>query len=154
MNQILDQLGELVLGALPTIFFFILLVIAYGLLVRRPLDRLLAERRSRTVGAMDQARLAISAAESETAAYEEKLRFAKAEIFAMREGRLRQWAAERERAIEEARRITGDRIERAKAEIEQGVSVARRQIEGVSQELSEQILKAVMPSGTGREAAQ
>ncbi|GAC1417680.1 MAG: hypothetical protein NVSMB62_08620 [Acidobacteriaceae bacterium] len=154
MDQILDQLGGLVLGAVPTMMFFILLVIAYGLLVRRPLDEVLAERRARTIGAMEQARQAISAAESETRSYEEKLRRAKAEIFAMREGRLKQWALERDRAVAEARRATTERIEKAKLEIEQSVSTARRQIEGVSEELSEQILRAVMPAGAQPGAAK
>ena len=51
MDQILNQLGELVLGSVPTMVLFILLVAAYVLLVRRPLDRILAERRARTSGA-------------------------------------------------------------------------------------------------------
>jgi F-type H+-transporting ATPase subunit b len=46
MDQILNQLGELVLGSVPTMVLFVLLVAAYNLLVRRPLDRVLAERRS------------------------------------------------------------------------------------------------------------
>ena len=74
MDQILNQLGELVLGSVPTMILFILLVAAYGVLVRRPLDRVLAERRARTSGAVEQARSAIAAAEAETTAYEEKLR--------------------------------------------------------------------------------
>jgi F-type H+-transporting ATPase subunit b len=153
MDQILGQLGELVLGSVPTMLF-ILLVVAYGLLVRRPLDRILAERRLRTTGAMEQARDALSAAESETAAYEEKLRHAKAEIFAMRDARLKQWAAERDRAIQDARQVTGERIAQARSEIEQGVAAARRQIEGASADLSEQILRAVLPSGVRAEVAQ
>ena len=42
MEQILSQLGGLVLGSVPTIVFFLLLVVAYGVLVRRPLDHVLA----------------------------------------------------------------------------------------------------------------
>ena len=60
MNQILNQLGGLILGSVPTIVFFLLLIVAYGLLVRRPLDGILAERRKRTFGAVEQARGAIS----------------------------------------------------------------------------------------------
>jgi F-type H+-transporting ATPase subunit b len=62
MDQILNQLGGLVLGSVPTIVLFITLVAAYGFLVRRPLDRVLAERRARTSGAVEQARGAIAAA--------------------------------------------------------------------------------------------
>jgi F-type H+-transporting ATPase subunit b len=74
MDEILRQLGELVLGAVPTMILFILLVMAYGILVRRPLVRVLADRRARTTGAVEQAKGAIAAAEAETSAYEEKLR--------------------------------------------------------------------------------
>ncbi len=52
MDEILRQLGELVLGAVPTMILFILLVVAYGFLVRRPLGRVLTDRRARTTGAM------------------------------------------------------------------------------------------------------
>jgi len=65
MDQILNQLGELVLGSVPTMILFILLVAAYGTLVRRPLDRVLAERRARTSGAVERARAAIAKAESD-----------------------------------------------------------------------------------------
>ena len=48
----LKQLGGLVLGSVPTMVLFLILVVAYGLLVRRPLDAVLAERSARTSGAM------------------------------------------------------------------------------------------------------
>lgn len=147
MDEILNQLGELVLGSVPTMVLFILLVISYGVLVRRPLDRLLAERRKRTTGAVERARGAIAAAEAETTAYEEKLRKAKAEIFQARDQKLKQWNAEREAAIEEVRKATQQRILAARQEIEQSAAAARAQIEGMSAELSSRILTAVLPAG-------
>ena len=63
--EILHQLGSLIVGAIPTMILFILLVMANSLLVRRPLDRMRAERRARTTGAVEQARGAIAAAEAE-----------------------------------------------------------------------------------------
>lgn len=146
MEEILNQLGGLVLGSVPTMVLFILLVIAYGLLVRRPLDRILAERRARTTGAVEQARGAIAAAEAETSAYEDKLRAAKAEIFQARDKKLKQWNAERETAIEQVRQATQERIRAAKQDIEQSATAARSQIEGMSAELSSRILAAVMPA--------
>jgi F-type H+-transporting ATPase subunit b len=147
MDQILNQLGGLVLGSVPTIILFILLVTIYGLLVRRPLDRILAERRARTSGAVEQARGAISAAEAETAVYEDKLRAAKTEIFQAREQKLKQWNAERDSALNDARQQMQARVQAARQEIEQGTSSARQQIESLSGELSAQILRAVLPSG-------
>jgi F-type H+-transporting ATPase subunit b len=154
MDEMLNQLGGLVLGSVPTMVFFILLVIAYGVLVRRPLDRVLAERRARTTGAVEQAKEAISAAEAETAVYENKLRSARTEIVAAREQRLKQWDLERDEALGQARAATAEKVKSAKVEIERSVAVARQQIEGTSAELSEQILRAVMPAGTRPGAVQ
>jgi F-type H+-transporting ATPase subunit b len=147
MDQILNQLGGLVLGSVPTIILFITLVAAYGFLVRRPLDRVLAERRARTSGAVEQARGAIAAAEAETSAYEEKLRRARAAIFQAREERLKRWNAEREAALAQVRQETQERVRGAKQDIEKGAQETRVQIEGLSGELSARILNAVLPAG-------
>jgi F-type H+-transporting ATPase subunit b len=147
MDQILNQLGELVLGSVPTMILFILLVAAYGLLVRRPLDRILAERRARTLGAVEQARSAIAAAEAETTAYEDKLRAAKAEIFQARDQKLKQWNAEREAALAQVRQHMQERIRGARQEIEQSSQQTRLQIVALSDELSSRILDAVLPAG-------
>src|SRR5271163_3890421 len=136
MDQILNQLGGLVLGSVPTIVLFITLVAAYGFLVRRPLDRVLAERRARTSGAVERARGAIAAAEAETTAYEDKLRAAKAEIFQARDKKLKQWNAEREAALAQVRQQTQERVRGARQEIEQSAQEARLHIVGVSDDLS------------------
>ncbi len=155
MDQILSQLGELVLGSVPTMFLFILLVAAYGYLVRRPLDRVLAERRARTSGAVEQARGAIAAAEAETSQYEDKLRSAKNEIFQARELKLKQWNEERDAVLEQVRQETQAKIRTAREEIELSAASARTQIESISAELSAQVLKAVLPAGfAGSEAAR
>jgi F-type H+-transporting ATPase subunit b len=146
--DILQQLGGLVLGSVPTMIFFILLVILYGVLVRRPLDKVLAERRARTTGAVEQARGAISAAEAETQVYEDKLRAARTDVVAAREHLLQQWQGERDKAIGQARDIAQDQVRTARKQIEDSVVVARRQIETSTEMLSDQILRAVLPKGT------
>ena len=146
MDQILRQLVELVLGSVPTMILFIALVVAYGLLVRGPLDKVLAERRARTSGAVEQARSAIAAAESETTQYEDRLRAAKNEIFQAREQKLKKWNAERDAALEQVRQAAQEKIKAARQDVEQSAVTARLQIEGMSSELSAQILKAVLPA--------
>lgn len=154
MDQILNQLGGLVLGSVPTILLFLLLIAAYSALVQGPLNKVLAERLARTSGAVEQARGAISAAEAETAVYEDKLRAAKAEIFQMREEKLKTWNTEREAALDQARATTQERLRVAKSEIEQSAAMARQQIEGASAALSTQILRAILPAGVPPEAVQ
>lgn len=154
MDQILHQLGGLILGSVPTMVLLVLLSAAYGLLVRRPLERVLAERRARTDGAVEQARASISVAEARAEEYEARLRKARAEILAEREERLKQWGAERDRALADLRAATAEKGKAAKREIEQSVAIAQRQIEGMSAELSERVLRAVLPAGTRTEATQ
>ena len=155
MDEILNQLGGLFLGSVPTIVFFLLLVVAYGLLVRRPLDAVLTERRKRTSGAIEQAKAAIGQAENETAMCEEKLRAARTELFNARAARLKQWAAERDQALEQARTETQTKVLTARVALEQSAAAGREQIESMSGELSAQVLKAVLPAGVaGTGAAQ
>ncbi|GGA65795.1 hypothetical protein GCM10011507_16700 [Edaphobacter acidisoli] len=145
MDEILHQLGELVLGSVPTIVLFVLLTAAYSVLVRRPLDRVLAERRARTLGAVEQARGAMATAEAETSAYEEKLRNAKREIFESRERRRKQWSDEREAALAEVRTQAQQRIQTARQDIERSTADARSRIESATGELSTLVLNAVLP---------
>jgi len=77
MEQTLRQLGELLLGSVPTVILLTLLYVLYTLLVHRPLTAVLAERRSRTEGAMEKARADIAAAAARTAEYEQRLREAR-----------------------------------------------------------------------------
>jgi F-type H+-transporting ATPase subunit b len=147
MDKLLNQLGELVLGSVPTMVLFLLLLAAYAVLVRRPLDKVLAERRARTTGAVEQARGAIAAAEANTTVYEDKLRNAKNEIFQARDQKLKQWNAERDAAVAQVRQAAQERIKTARQEIEQSATAARGQIEGMTTDLTAQILKAVLPAG-------
>ncbi len=146
--EILHQLGGLVLGSVPTMIFFLLLVAAYGPLVRKPLDKTLAERRARTTGAVEKARGAIAAAEAEATVYEERLRAARSEMMAARERKVQQWQSERDKAVKGAREAAQARVNAARQEIEAMSVGARKQIEESTAQLSEQILRAVLPAGT------
>jgi len=144
--EILTQLGGLVLGSVPTAILFVLLVVLYSALVQRPLERTLAERRARTSGAVEQARLAIAAAEAETTVYEDKLREARSEIMAERERRLQGWQQQRDAALAATRDAAQEQVHAGRKQIEEASITARRQIEAATSLLSEQILKAVLPA--------
>jgi F-type H+-transporting ATPase subunit b len=147
MNEILAKLSELVLGSVPTIVLFALVVIAYSVLVRRPLEKTLAERRARTSGAMEQAKSAVASAESKTSEYEERLRIARAEIFEARQKRVQQFNAEREAILAEARERAQTRVTAARQDVEQSITEAKKQIEIAGEQLSAQVVKAILPAG-------
>ena len=137
------------LGAIPTMLLFVVLVIAYQILVQKPLRRTLAERRARTEGAIENAHKAIAQAEAKAAEYSEKLRLARAEIFKMREQRAKQRNAERETALDAARKATGAKVSQAKVEIDGEAERARQVIQGLAGELANQVVQAVLPLPAG-----
>jgi F-type H+-transporting ATPase subunit b len=149
MEEIFQQIGALLLGATPTILLFVALVLAYQFLVQGPLSRALAERRARTEGAIENAHKAISRAEARAAEYAENLRQARAEIFKMREARDKQRTAEREAALDVARKAAGARVSQARAEMDAEAENARQVIQGAAGELANQVVRAVLPQAAG-----
>ena len=149
MEEIGQQVGALLLGAIPTMLLFVVLVIVYQILVQKPLRRTLAERRARTEGAIENAHKAIAQAEAKAAEYSEKLRLARAEIFKMREQRAKQRNAERETALDAARKATGAKVSQAKVEIDGEAERARQVIQGLAGELANQVVQAVLPLPAG-----
>ena len=149
MEDIVQQVGALLLGAVPTILLFVVLVAAYQLLVQSPLNRVLAERRARTEGAVENAHKAIADAEAKATEYADKLRLARAEIFKMREQRAKQRNAERESALDETRKAAGVKVAQARTEIDSETDRARQAIQGSAGELANQVVRAVLPLAVG-----
>jgi len=145
VDELLRQLGDLVLGSVPTMILFVLLVLAYRFLLYKPLMRTLAERRELTLGAVEKAHAAIAAADAKSQEYEAKLRAARAEIFHRREQRLQQWNAQRDAALAAARQAAQERVAAARQAIEAETASARHQIESSVDQLAGQILKAILP---------
>jgi len=137
------------LGAIPTILLFVVLVVAYQMLVQGPLNRTLAERRGRTEGAVENAHKAIAQAEAKAAEYADKLRQARAEIFKMREQRAKQRNTEREAALDTARKAAGVKVSQAKTELDAEAEHAKQTIQGSAGELANQVVRAVLPMAAG-----
>jgi F-type H+-transporting ATPase subunit b len=148
MNETLHQLGGLLLGSIPTIFLFLVLVILYRLLVYGPLMRVLSERRARTEGAIEQAAAATAAAAAKTQEYEAQLRAARSRIFQARQQKLQQWSLERDRAVADAHEAAQRQVEEAKAALQAQSKAAHGTLEGSIDELAGEILRAVLPKGS------
>jgi F-type H+-transporting ATPase subunit b len=149
MQEIFQQIGALLLGAVPTVLLFIVLVLAYQFLVQGPLTATLKQRRARTEGAIEDAQKAIALAEARAAEYEAKLRQARAEVYKVREQRVKQKNAERDAALDAARKVAGLKVNQAKAELEAEASAARRSIQASAGELANQVVRAVLPLAAG-----
>lgn len=149
MQLILKELGVMFVGAIPTMLLFVVLVAAYQLLVQGPLSDVLKRRRALTEGAMEDAQKAIAEAEARAAEYTNKLRQARAEVYKVREQRVKQWNAERDATLEAARKAAHEKAGKAKAAIETEAEAARITIQNSASELASQVVRAVLPVGAG-----
>ena len=149
MQDILQKVGELLVGSIPTAVLFILLVLCYQFLVQGPLTAVLAKRRALTSGAMEDAEKAIAQAEAKANEYAERLRQARAETFKVREQRVKQWNAERDVALDTARKAAGEKVRQAKTTLEAEADGARRAIQASAADLAAQAVRAVLPLAAG-----
>jgi len=144
MDQTLRQLGELLLGAVPTVILLGTLYILYTFLVHRPLTAVLTERRSRTQGAMEKARADIAAAEARTAEYEQRLREARQKIFKNQEARRQQATQSRAQAANQARARTQEQLKQVRADIEQAKQEAMSKLQADAARLASEIVRTVL----------
>jgi F-type H+-transporting ATPase subunit b len=149
MQEIIQQVGTLLLGAVPTVLLFIVLVLSYQFLVQGPLTATLKERRARTDGAIEDAHKAIAQAEARAAEYALKLRQARADVYKVREQRIKQWSAERDAALDAARKAAGLKVGQAKAELEMEAASAKQTIQASAGDLANLVVSAVLPLAVG-----
>ena len=148
MDEILGQLGGLLLGSVPTIIFVVLLYGIYTAVVHKPLVKVLAERRSLTEGAIEKARADIAQAEARTAEYEQRLREARMTVFKSQEARRQQALQTRAAAVAEARSRAQVQVEKARAAIEQDKLAAQTGLEAESGKLATAIIRTVLQPAT------
>ena len=144
MDQTLRQLGELLLGAVPTVILLATLCILYTFIVHRPLTAVLAERRSRTQGAMEKARADIASAEARTADYEQRLREARQKLFKGQEARRQQATQSRTQAVTQARTRAQDQVKQARAAMEEDKQQAMSKLQSDAARLATDIVRAVL----------
>jgi F-type H+-transporting ATPase subunit b len=153
MDETLRQIGELLLGSVPTIVFFLLLYGFYMVLVHKPLTRVLAERYARTQGAIEKARADVAAAEARTAEYEQRLRDARVALFKHQESRRAQASQVRAAAVAQARDQAKAQVEQARAALEQDKLAAKNSLEGEAGRLAAEIIRTVLQPELGQAPA-
>ena len=151
MDQTLHQLGELLLGSVPTVILLTLLYALYTTIVHKPLQRVLDERRSKTEGAIEKSKADIAAAEARTSEYEQKLREARAAVFRKQEAKRQAVVQARANALNEARTKAQTQVQAAKADIEADRASAEKGLQGEAGALAQEIAQRVLqPAGAGR----
>jgi F-type H+-transporting ATPase subunit b len=149
MDETLRQIGELLLGSIPTIIFFVLLFGFYVVIVHKPLAKVLAERHARTQGAIEKARADIATAEARTADYEKRLREARLALFKAQEARRARAAQARAEGVAEARKQAQARIEQARATIDADKKIAMSSLDEEVGRLAADIIRTVLEPALG-----
>jgi F-type H+-transporting ATPase subunit b len=144
MDATLKQLGELALGAIPTIILFVFIWILYRVIVHKALAGALIERRSKTVGAFEKAKADIAVAEQKTAEYEGKVREARLAVFKRQENRRQQILEQKMAAIAEARAAAEVRVIAARSEIQKEAEIAKALVQSESSTLAQEIIRAIL----------
>lgn len=151
MDQTLHQLGELLLGSVPTVILVTLLYALYTSIVHKPLRRVLDERRSKTEGAIEKSRADIAAADARTSEYEQKLREARAAVFRQQEAKRQAALQARSNAVASARSKAQAQVQAAKVDIERDRAAAETGLQGEAAALAQEIIRRVLqPAGAGR----
>ncbi len=144
MDLILKQVGELLLGAVPTIVILLSLYAIYSVVLHKPLMRVLEERRERTEGAVVKARADIAAAETRTQEYEQRLREARLAIFKAQESRRQLAQQARAEAVSQARTQAQEHVREARAAIEQDMVAARGGLQAETERLATEIIRTIL----------
>jgi F-type H+-transporting ATPase subunit b len=104
----------------------------------------LAERRSRTQGAMEKSRADIAAAEARTADYEQRLREARMKVFKNQEARRQQAIQSRAEVVNQARGRAQDQVKQARAGIEIDKQQALASLQTEAGRLASEIVRTVL----------
>jgi F-type H+-transporting ATPase subunit b len=157
MPSIGHQLGELFLGAAPTVliilfFYFILRAVFF-----KPLLRVMAERDARTAGAQKAAEAAQTAAAERVKQYQEGLKQARGKVYAEQEAARKKVLDERAAQLKEARNKAAAEVGAAKERVAAELSGARGGLEStvaqLAAEIAHRLLQAPLrPGAPAREA--
>ena len=156
MPDLVHQLGELFLGAVPVA----LIVLAFYLLMRslffQPLLKVMAERDARTLGAQKSAEAAQAAAAEKIRQYQEALKQARAKVYTEQEADRKKLMEERAAFLKEARTKATAEVNAAKQGSEKEFAAAKKDLEATAVQLSVEIARRVLqaPNAPGSPASE
>ena len=146
MFDLVHQLGELFLRAVPVAVIVLLFYVIMRSIFFRPLLKVMAERDARTIGAQKAAEAAQAAAAEKVRLYEEALRQARAKVYAEQEADRRKWMEERAAMLKQARAKADGEVNAAKERVAGEFAGAKKEIEALTGQLAAEIARRVLES--------
>src|SRR5215813_12216411 len=145
--DIVHQLGELFLGAVPTVVLILVFYFILKSLFFRPLLAVMAEREARSIGAQKDAEASQAAAAEKIKQYQDVLRRARAEVYAEQEANRKKWLEERAALLKVERARSATEVAAAKERVAAELAAARREMEpGIAQLASEIATRVLQPA--------
>ena len=142
--DMVHQLGELFLGALPTVVLIVIFYLILKPLFFKPLLAVMAEREARSIGAQKAAETAQTAAAEKVKQYQEALRQARAKVYAEQETARKKLLDERAAQIKEARAKSAAEVGAAKERVARELALARQDLEPSVAQLASEIATRVL----------
>jgi F-type H+-transporting ATPase subunit b len=144
MQQIVHQLGELFLQAVPTVVIVLIFYAIMRTLFFVPLMKVMDERDARTAGARKAAEQAQSAAADKVKQYQDALKHARAKVYAEQEDARKKLLNDRAEALKAARGKAAGHVASAKDRVTREFETAKQDIESSVAQLATEIAQRVI----------
>jgi F-type H+-transporting ATPase subunit b len=144
MDQILHQLGQLLLRAVPTFLLVIVLHFYLKSMFFKPMGKVLQQRYDATEGARKLAEESTARAAQKTTEYEAAMRAARAEVYQAQEQVHKQLQEREAEELAKARRRSEVLIQEAREALARDVEAAKTGLAKDSDMLADQITEAIL----------
>lgn len=144
MDQIIQFVGQTLVRAIPTFIIVYLLYLYLNKVFFTPLGDVLEKRRQATEGAIERAEVLVAKAAEKTAAYEQALAEARAEIYKENEAARAALASRQAETVEQARRAAAGTVSAARADLLRQGEASREALHGESERLADEIAAALL----------
>jgi F-type H+-transporting ATPase subunit b len=152
MDQILPELGGLLLKAIPTVIILLFLYIYFKFMLFAPLRKSLEQRDELTAGARRAAEHSLAVAERKAEEYEAKFRDARAEVYKQQEETRKKWLEDQAAQAAAAHQRSRASVEEARKQISAEAASARESLDESSATLAEQIADRILARKAGEAA--
>lgn len=144
MDELLRQVGELLISSIPTAIGLLVVWAGYRYIVHGKLQQVLEQRHALTEGAIQRAQQEIATAESRTAEYEQRLRDARAQVYQSQQANRQRLVEQRNAALAEARQQAVEMVKSARTALEKDMLAAKQSLEQQANILADEVIERVL----------
>ena len=144
MSSTLQALVALLINSVPTIIFLVVLTYYLKYVFFRPLQQVLDQRRKATEGVRELANQANNDADKQLSDFDQAIQRARAEIYQNNDEMRKQWSEEQLLALDKARAEAEQKLDAAKRMIGEELTQAEAELSATVEPLSEEIIQTLL----------